>query len=329
MLSLLFFHFRAFPTQPSSDERSFLLWMRNHNLLYSGTEYHSRLQTYLSNLAYVRSHNSRSTFSLTLNRFAAMTLSEYRALLSHPAPAQQSQSYRRPRVLAVPSFRNWTKNLADKGIFFPVRDGAAGKCSSDWAFAAVESVQYAWAVFQGPLPGTALNLSAAFLLDCADSAYGCYGCYGGSLAGAYRWVIEKQEGRFFNDTTWPYDPENRGCAIEGKTFARARITDWWVIYPYSEADLSAQCEALGAVAAGIDASRPSFAFYKSGIYEEPECSPYNVNHGVTVVGFGSEPKKYWIVKNSWGQDWGEGGYMRLLWDRNHCGIATVAVAPVC
>jgi hypothetical protein len=337
---LLLFVDGALSSSISRDERAFMNWMREYNLLYTGAEFHRRYGIWLSNLAHVRAHNARSSFTLTLNRFAATAPSEYRSLLTYRPPVKHLLSERHPVVGAIPKFLNWTQTLADQNVTFPVRDQTASDCTSDWAFAAVEAVQYAWAVSQATIPRaslapSALNLSAAFLLHCADASYGCYGCYGGSLSGAYRWVINKHDGHFFNETAWPYDltnPEKPPSVCPSgpsSDASRVRISDSWEIFPYSEEDLSVQCRALGAVAAGIDASRWSFALYREGIYEEPECSPYNVNHAVTVVGFGHEPKPYWIVKNSFGQGWGEGGYMRLLWFKNHCGIATVAVAPIC
>ncbi|KAF5200451.1 Vignain [Thalictrum thalictroides] len=59
----------------------------------------------------------------------------------------------------------------------------------------------------------------------------------------------------------------------------------------------------------------------------------NLNHGVAVVGYGetSEGEKYWLVKNSWGSDWGESGYIRMQIDmakEGICGINKMASYPV-
>lgn len=45
-----------------------------------------------------------------------------------------------------------------------------------------------------------------------------------------------------------------------------------------------------------------------GIYDDPLCSSASVNHAMVVIGFG---KDYWILKNWWGQNWGENGYIRI------------------
>lgn len=88
---------------------------------------------------------------------------------------------------------------------------------------------------------------------------------------------------------------------------------------------------MGPVSVAIDAHPESFQFYSNGIYYEPQCTTDKLNHGVLVVGYGTEAdgQQYWLVKNSYGPEWGIGGYMKLpkLYN-NHCGIASYATYPL-
>lgn len=64
------------------------------------------------------------------------------------------------------------------------------------------------------------------------------------------------------------------------------------------------------------------------MYDDPECK-LKLDHAVVVVGYGTTTDgiDYWLVKNSWGPNWGEGGYVRMIRNKNMCGIAEVAVYP--
>merc|ERR1711994_378328 len=91
----------------------------------------------------------------------------------------------------------------------------------------------------------------------------------------------------------------------------------------SEADLKHAVGTECPVAVGIDASHYSFQLYNGGVYHESRCSSNQLDHGVTVIGYGNEDgKDYWLVKNSWGHSWGEHGYIKMERNSNNmCGIA--------
>ena len=84
-------------------------------------------------------------------------------------------------------------------------------------------------------------------------------------------------------------------------------------------------------AVGIHANLQSFQFYSNGIYNDPSCTSANINHAVTVVGYGTlgPGQDYYIIKNSWGTSWGMKGYGYIARNKgNMCGIASYASYPL-
>jgi cathepsin L len=89
---------------------------------------------------------------------------------------------------------------------------------------------------------------------------------------------------------------------------------------------------VGPISVTIDASLPSFKSYSSGVYFMDSCGAAGFNHGVTVVGYGTDEETgldYYLVKNSWGSSWGENGYIRMARNKNNnCLIAAAASYPI-
>jgi len=81
------------------------------------------------------------------------------------------------------------------------------------------------------------------------------------------------------------------------------------------------------VACAMDAS--TLQPYAGGIFMGAGCSSTNLNHAITVVGYGTTGGvPYWLVKNSWGNTWGQNGYFQLYRGNNTCGISNACAYPI-
>jgi len=95
-------------------------------------------------------------------------------------------------------------------------------------------------------------------------------------------------------------------------------------YSCTEDKMKELVASNGAVLTGVYASDTSFGNYASGVYDG--CSSESANHAVLVVGYGTEDgMDYWLVKNSWGDSWGDSGYIKIARGSSQCEIGNVCV----
>jgi C1A family cysteine protease len=83
------------------------------------------------------------------------------------------------------------------------------------------------------------------------------------------------------------------------------------------------------VSVAIEADTRYFQSYSSGVLDSATCGT-ELDHGVLIVGYGTEnEQKYWLVKNSWGDTWGDQGYVKILRSEstNDPGICGIAMDP--
>ena len=101
---------------------------------------------------------------------------------------------------------------------------------------------------------------------------------------------------------------------------------------FDEAALANAVKSIGPISVAIYASGSLFAYYKGGIYYDNDCilAGTLVYHAVVVVGFGTlNGVDYFLIRNSWGTNWGIGGYMMLARNRaNHCNVASYGQCPI-
>nr|AAO60048.1 midgut cysteine proteinase 5 [Rhipicephalus appendiculatus] len=195
-----------------------------------------------------------------------------------------------------------------------------GQCGSCWAFSATGSLEGQHLLKDGEL----VSLSEQNLVDCSQS-FGNNGCEGGLMDNAFNYIkandgIDTEEG-------YPYEAVDGECRFK-KEDVGATDTGFVDIPGGIEDDLKKASFCWPPP--WLWRSPSSFQLYSEGVYDESDCSSEQLDHGVLVVGYGVKGgKKYWLVKNSWAESWGDQGYILMSRDKNNqCGIASAASYPL-
>jgi cathepsin L len=276
---------------------------------------------YKSNLEYIENHNRQNLgYTLAMNKFGDLTGEEYRSIFLMPKfNASQVPRLGKPHVFDASLPRDDAVDWRTKGVVTGVKD--QGQCGSCWAFSATGSFEGAWGITKGKL----VSLSEQQLVDCSGD-YGNYGCDGGLMDSAFQYAIAVKG--LEAEDVYPYTAADGDCAFDAKKIV-ASITSFKDVTAQSETALMTAI-VQQPVSVAIDASQSSFQFYSGGVYYEPECSSTQLDHGVLAVGYGTDSgSDYYIVKNSWGTDWGMQGYILMSRNKkNNCGIATISYFPL-
>ncbi|BFZ24893.1 hypothetical protein BsWGS_27932 [Bradybaena similaris] len=286
-------------------------------------EERSRYNIFMENVNLIEQHNweyhnGRSSFYLDINHFADLTNEEYRARRGFRANATElttCTSYK-PETKDVPESEDWRERGYVTAVKFQ------GDCGACWAFVTTGAVEAQWFKKTGKL----VSLSEEQLIDCSND-YGNKGCDGGVPDFGFKYIsvngIEEE-------SVYPYEKKQGKCRYD-KSKVAANITTCYRVWPEeSEEALKVAVGQMGPVTVGIDSRRKEFVLYKGGIYDDEYCSSTELDHAILVVGYGTlKGQDFWIIKNSWGEEWGEKGFALMSRNKdNQCGIATQASFPV-
>lgn len=125
---------------------------------------------------------------------------------------------------------------------------------------------------------------------------------------AFKYVVKN--GGLDTEADYGYKGKNGVCDKTKEAKHVAAVASYKDVPQNEEAQLLAAVTQQ-PVSIAIEADKPAFQHYKSGVLTDTSCGD-KLDHGVLVVGFGTDAgTDYWIVKNSWGATWGEDGYLRI------------------
>ncbi|XP_058756251.1 senescence-specific cysteine protease SAG39-like [Vicia villosa] len=301
-------------------------WMSYYGKAYKDSqERESRLKIFAANVNYIEASNnadSNKSYKLGINQFADLTNEEFTTsrnkFKGHMCSSiTRTSTFKYENASAVPSTVDWRK----KGAVTPVKN--QGQCGCCWAFSAVAATEGIHQLSTGKL----VSLSEQELVDCNTKGVD-QGCEGGLMDDAFKFIIQNHG--LTTEAQYPYQGVDGTCSANQASTQAATITGYEDVPANNEQALQ-KAVANQPISVAIDASGSDFQFYKSGVFTG-SCGT-ELDHGVTAVGYGvdSDGTKYWLVKNSWGTDWGEEGYIRMQMGvdaaEGLCGIAMQASYP--
>lgn len=207
---------------------------------------------------------------------------------------------------------NKAVDLRTEGFVNQIKD--QGQCGSCWAFSAVASMEAAWFKKTGEL----LSLSEQEVVSCDKSLFD-NGCMGGGPDTAFKWNIGY--GGMVLESAYPYTSGTTGkggsCNDAGMDKV-AHFSSFTYLPAKDEEKLLAALQNEGPISITVNAN--PWQSYTGGILTN---NPIHVtDHAVLLVGYTKGSPSYWTVRNSWGSDWGENGYVRMAYGSNVCDIVS-------
>ncbi|XP_075061333.1 cathepsin L-like proteinase [Mixophyes fleayi] len=257
-------------------------------------------------------------YTMAMNQFADMTTEERSSrnclyskgnlFVPKNIPVQVHE-----KNLNIPESVDWR----DSGCVTKIKN-QGGFCGSCWAFATVGVIESHYCIKTKEL----FVLSEQQLVDCDEANKGCCG---GLPTNALEYVAEHG---VMLAKDYEYSQKQFTCLYKPDNAITFNVTKYYVLP--GEDNMASSVALDGPITVGIDASS-DFMMYDNGIFMG-ECSE-EPNHAVIIVGYGTEHEEtededidYWIIKNSWGKQWGVNGYGKMRRNVNLCGITTMAAS---
>lgn len=323
-------------------EKAFALFLQMYKKQYPAEEIPQRLKIFTDRMKMIEESAKKfreglESFVLRPNKFADWKEEELQTLSKTNIPKEEELSEDEKIGEAEPRKTLGSSRLAgsnsDDGLILKAEipkskdwrtSGCVatpidqGKCGSCYAVATMGAIEATRCI----MTGSAAILSPQYVVDCASgSRYNAQGCNGGWPTSVFRFLQDRRVA--FRERCYPYQSKEQYCR------ARSLTSQSYCpvgpgskdSYPSSvnfkvlnnEADILYHVANTGPVVTAVQTTQ-KLLLYGSGIFSDSSCrgGRNSVDHAFLIVGYGtSDNIPYWIIKNSWGTDWGENGYVRM------------------
>jgi len=295
----------------SPEEQEFQQFIAQYNKPYvpNTSEYNYRFRVFQENVRLAAEKNAKdpmATWGVT--KFSDLTQNEFREqylIKNFKSPKTSPQALSIPRisfndhVAAFPPSYDWRNSTPP--VLTPVYNQL--QCGSCWAFSVTENMESMWAL----AGNTLISLSMQQVVDCDTTDDGCNG---GNPPTAYDYIIRAGGLESYKD--YPYVAIDERCRFDSSDIV-ASIKKWgYITQVDNETAMMAFTYTTGPPSVCVDAS--TWSGYTGGIINKNSGCGRAIDHCVQIVGWNhaDDGTAYWIVRNSWGKDWGPyGGFLHV------------------
>jgi C1A family cysteine protease len=308
-------------TLAKTTQERFSEWVEYHEIKFINDAHeYGTFANWVDNDKHIETINARNmTYTLGHNQFSGMTIGEFKDYLGFSTRSMASSHLRGSETpcsvsedgctkqliedLALPESIDWEKS----GAVTPVKN--QGQCGSCWSFSTTGALEGAYFIKEGDL----ISFSEQQLVSCDNRQdHGKdMGCNGGLMDNAFSWI--HHNGGLCAENAYPYTSgttKTAGSCITGCTNVIDSDVQSYVDVEQKSDNAMMTALSKQPVSIAIQADQKDFQLYKSGVFDG-DCGT-QLDHGVLVVGYGTKDgADYYKVKNSWGETWGDKGYIYL------------------